>query len=99
LLSATLTFVSNLTSAPPAARLARSDRPASAAHAPPWAAAAVCTALRCVESVLARPALLPLRAHEVIRAVHAPALLFDPLGAAQPGGVHILMLIVPEFEA
>jgi len=39
--------------------------------------------------VLARPALLPLRAHEVVRTVHAPALLFDPLGAAQPGDVHL----------
>lgn len=78
--------MSSLASAAPAAHIARSGKSASAAVGPAWAAAAVCTALRCAESVLARPALLPLRAHEVVRAVHAPALLFDATCAAQPGG-------------
>lgn len=46
-------------------------------------AAALCTALRCLESVIARPALLPLPSHVVARALQAPALLFDvPSGTA-----------------
>ena len=81
-----MSFVSSLASAAPAVCLAPSDRPAHAKDGAPWAAAAICTALRSAESVLARPALLPLRSHEVVRAVHAPALLFDPTGAAQAGG-------------
>ena len=46
-------------------------------------AAALCTALRCLESVAARPALLPLPSHVVARALQAPALLFEaPHGSA-----------------
>lgn len=62
---------------------ASAARPAGRAGAE--TAAALCTALRCLESVCARPALLPLPSHVVARALQAPALLFEGAQGAAAG--------------